>query len=292
MSNNIVLYLMTQKGYEVLKAVLPDYHSEIKAVVSSRDRNIKNDFYVEIKQLCMDWGVPFGDRKEEKSFDSTYALTISWRWMISTPSKLIVLHDSLLPKYRGFNPLVSALINGETEIGVSAVFAEKLFDRGDILLQCKTSIEYPLVIQRAIELVNKQYANITYEIIRRISKGEKLIGNPQNEEEATYSLWRDEEDYRIHWTESADVIQRFVDAVGYPYKGAFTVINGMKARVIKCTVVKDVYIENRHPGKVLFLDDGIPTVVCGKGLIQINELVDEGMGSSLLPLSRFRVRFK
>ena len=48
-------------------------------------------------------------------------IAAGWRWLLPSTEKLIVLHDSLLPRYRGFNPLVSQLIDKEERLGVTAV---------------------------------------------------------------------------------------------------------------------------------------------------------------------------
>ncbi|GJM73208.1 hypothetical protein HMSSN036_54240 [Paenibacillus macerans] len=55
-----------------------------------------------------------------------------------------------------------------------------------------------------------------------ILQGKKIIGFPQNEKEASYSLWRDEEDYLIDWSMDSEYVHRFIDATGFPYKGAAT----------------------------------------------------------------------
>ena len=60
--------------------------------------------------------------------------------MIRDKSKLIVFHDSVLPKLRGFNPLVTSLINGYEEIGVTVLYGTEDFDRGEIILQKKVNI--------------------------------------------------------------------------------------------------------------------------------------------------------
>ena len=88
-----------------------------------------------------------------------YQLAIGWRWLISGTENLIVLHDSLLPKYRGFAPLVNSLINGEQEIGVTAIWAGPEFDAGEIIFQEKAGICYPIKIQEAIEIVSGLYRN-------------------------------------------------------------------------------------------------------------------------------------
>ena len=141
--------------------------------------------------------------------------------MIDMPSvQLIVFHDSLLPRYRGFNPLVSCLINGERHIGVTALLASSEYDRGNIISRSYTEINYPIKIQNAIELILRNYRELALTVSEMIERREVITGQPQNEQEASFSLWRDEEDYRIDWSQPAEDIKRFIDAVGYPYKGA------------------------------------------------------------------------
>jgi len=289
----LTLFLMTQKGYEVLKAVNEKFPKSVAAVVSGRDANIKKDYYDEIKELCGTGGVQFHDRKDVYEIAAPYAIAVSWRWRIDVShTRLIVFHDSLLPRYRGYNPLVSALINGENTIGVSAVLADEEFDSGEIIAQSATSISYPIRIQEAIELITQNYVELSLRLAQKIVDGTLLKGIQQNEMEASYSLWRDEEDYRVDWEQSSVFLKRFIDAVGFPYKGASSTVDGRKVRITDAEVVPDVFIENRSPGKVIFMKDSKPIVVCGQGLLRINELVDDQSNESMLPLGRFRVRFK
>ena len=51
----------------------------------------------------------------------------------------------------------------------------------------------------------------------QIEKSGKTTGKPQNHRSATYSLWRDEEDFQIDWSQSAEVIVRHIHASSYPY---------------------------------------------------------------------------
>ena len=50
------------------------------------------------------------------------------------------IHDSLLPKYTGFSPLIWALINGEEEVGLTAHLMDEELDAGDIVLQRSTTV--------------------------------------------------------------------------------------------------------------------------------------------------------
>lgn len=288
----LTLFLMTQKGLAVLDALTTHFPALVATVVGSRDASIEKDYYDEIKALCERKNVFFRDRKESTEIKTRYALAISWRWIIKAgTAELIVLHDSLLPRYRGFNPLVSMLINGEDRIGVTALFATEEYDCGLVIGRSSTAIAYPLKIQQAIDLISTNYSELVLRIARTLSAGEELEAAPQDESQATYSLWRDEEDYYIDWGWAAERIKRLVDAVGHPYKGATARLDGRTVRVRDCEVVEDVRIENRSPGKVIFVRDSLPVIVCGSGLLRLTNLVDDETKNALLPLPRFRCRF-
>ena len=292
----IVLFVMTQKGFAVFNRMLELNSELIDYVVVDNDNSVENDFSNEIIELAKTSNINYFIRGDEPSVDiNNYIFAISWRWMISHPTnRLIVFHDSLLPKYRGFAPLVNMLINRESIIGVSAIFGASEYDKGDLISQQYSEISYPITISEAINLNNKNYIGLIDEIIAKISVGEKLVGVPQNELDATYSIWRDNDDYFINWNETAEEIKRLIDAVGSPYRGARArTSNGHIVKFLKAEVVNDVYCELRHIGKVIFINDGMPTVVCGKGLLRIIEayqLVSKEE-SPYLPMKTFRVKF-
>jgi methionyl-tRNA formyltransferase len=264
--------------------------SLIDKVIAAKDRSVQNDFFEDIQALCIINNIEFYEKASSVTNTSKYSFAISWRWLIDVPN-LIVLHDSLLPRYRGFAPLVSALINGDKKIGVTALFANKEFDQGDIIAQMATEIDYPIKINQAIKVVASLYTQITLDIVKTLEDTGAIEAVKQNDLIATYSLWRDEEDYVVTWNENAAVIERFVNAVGFPYKGASTYIDGRIARIEEVEQIDDVIIENRTSGKVLFINNGMPTVVCGKGLLRINKLKWDD-GTDALPLKSFRTRFK
>lgn len=294
MMKKISLYVMSRKGYAVLQDLLDaGYTDQIDKVVIAHDKNMANDYYDEMYSICKNAGISIFDKSDNVTVESAYCITIAWRWMIPLKehTKLIVFHDSLLPKYRGFSPLVNMLINREPFIGVSALFASNEYDKGNIISQKKIAVDYPIKISDAIDAVSPLFSEIVCEIFEKIRRDQEIKATPQIESEATYSLWRDEEDYHIDWNSSAKDIQQFVYSVGYPFKGAYTTENGIVYRIINCEPMEDVTIENRTPGKMIFLYDGCPVVVCGSGLLRITEATDED-GKTVLPLKKFRNRFK
>ncbi|RON56949.1 hypothetical protein BK667_05835 [Pseudomonas frederiksbergensis] len=283
---------MTEKGLTFVEQAVSQFKNIIAEVVIGQDGSVLNDYSREIASVCDSAGVKFSLRKDFSTITTEYAMAISWRWLINhPPEKLIVFHDSLLPKYRGFAPLVNALINGESKVGVSAIFGASEYDRGDIIHQTSVPISYPITIAEAITAVGSCYLVSGMAVLKTLASGEPLRAEVQDHCQATYSLWRDDADYQIDWSQSASRIRRMIDAVGAPYKGAFCLVDGVPARILAAVDQDDVQIENRTAGKVIFVEDGLPVVVCGTGLLKVTDCVSDEGGSSLLPLSKFRARF-
>lgn len=287
---------MSAKGLIVLRSLLEHFDATLIAyVVTSQDGAVEQDYQQEIRQLALAAKIKVYDRLIDSaaSENVSYLFAVSWRWMLPTKpdQQLIVFHDSILPRYRGFAPLVTALINGDTCLGVTALVGSSDYDRGAIIAQQTVQVTYPLKVEHAIEAVGTCYRNLALETVGKI-----LAGNftyiPQDETLATYSLWRDESDYYINWNWPSERIQRFVDAVGFPYKGAATTANGVIFRITEATPAPDVMIENRTPGKVIFVCDNEPVVVCGQGLLRIHRMVESQTRKNALPLKHFRTCFQ
>jgi methionyl-tRNA formyltransferase len=117
---------------------------------------------------------------------------------------LIVLHDSLIPRYRGYAPLVSALVNGEREVGVTALLGAPEIDHGDVIAQKSLAVCYPAKINDVIDRIAKLYSEIVLELVAQLKATGSVTATPQDHTRATYSLWRDEEDYNMDWTASAE----------------------------------------------------------------------------------------
>ena len=283
---------MSYKGLSVLKAYLKEFLPEtIDCVVAAQDKNVEEDYYEQIKEVCLKNRIQFYNKNEKYKINSEYSFSISWKWILKTGSKLIVCHDSLLPKYRGFAPIVNALINGEEKIGTTALFAKEAYDRGEIIMQNELFLKYPITIKQVVEIISDCYINMVLSISRKILAGMPISSYAQDESKASYSLWRNEEDYKINWDRDSSYIKRFIDSVGFPYKGAKSKVGDHFVRILEANIMDDVDIVNRHPGKVIFLLHGCPVVVCGKGLLKITKMVDAISGKDLLPINQLRIKF-
>lgn len=285
----INLYLIGNKGFVALKSLNKSELQKITSVIIGQDKNVQNDYSIDIKHLCEAKNINFVIQNKTYSSTAKYSIAIGWRWLINDDSRLIVFHDSILPKYRGFNPLVTALINGDDKIGVTALKGTKGYDEGEIIAQETIKIKYPIKIRTAIHKIAESYAILLRVIIEKILKKD-LVSKPQDKTLASYSLWRNEEDYKINWNLDSFTIKRLIDALGYPYKGAFTMLNKEKLIIKDVIIVDDVTIANRTPGKIIFKDEKFYTIVCGKGLLKVKEFYNEN--NDLIKLKNFRLRFK
>ncbi len=287
----IRLHLLGYKGFIALSKLDKNFLDKIEDVVIAKDENIINDYYEEIVDFCKIYNILYHDRAKEYESDSILVnIAIGWRWLISGESTLVVFHDSLLPKYRGFNPLVTALINGDTEIGVTSLYGSKEYDKGGIIDQKKISIQYPIKIIEAINKVSELYADLLNDFFKQYFTSTIKV-TMQNEADATYSLWRDEDDYRINWNLSAADIIRFIHSVGYPYKGAKAIVEDCIVTIQEAEEIPDVNIANRIPGKVIFKKENTFTIVCGIGLIAISAFEDVD-GNAIDFSRKFRLRFQ
>lgn len=289
-------YLLGYKGFKCLEAFLGEFgSSRVNFVCAERDENIDNDFFEEIGSLCERYKLNFISRNEvrkSKPFEKdTVKFSIGWRWLIDDSKNLIVFHDSLLPKYRGFAPVVNALINGDDKIGVTAILACDDYDTGNIIEQSSLRVRYPIKIAKAIELLTPLYIEMLIRISEKVVQNKEIISHKQLEVEASYSPWRDERDYTINWSKDAAYIKRFVDAVGKPYSGARTTVNGDEVILEEVEVLGDVNVVDReqHVGKIIFLKGANPVVICGQGLLKITAFSDRASGKK--PTLRFRTRF-
>lgn len=175
--------------------------------------------------------------------------------------------------------------------GVTALFASSEYDKGNIIAQKSFEINYPIKINEAIEKIEPLYFELVNEIYSKIQNDYELNATKQDESKATYSLWLDSEDYFIDWSWSVEKIKRFVDAVGYPYDNAKTYLNDEIVKFVDVEIVEDVEVENRerHIGKVIFIKDGMPIIVCSDGLIGLKDIRDKDDNEMFI---NFRSRFR
>ncbi len=304
MKNKFVLFIATEKGYTTLNFLLENNLSDcIACVVTFKEIGTTKQWCDDILTLCKKSSIEhyyWADVKNNIddlviTSNASGAIAISWKYMLPLSINkllkvnLIVFHDSLLPKYRGFAPTPSAIINGEKYVGVTALYAGENADDGDILMQTKMEVLDSDCIKSVINKQANIYAQMTANLINKINKG-TITAKKQDDTKATYSIWRDEEDYHIDWNANATTIKNSVRALSEPYMGAYTLIDGQKVVLGQVEIVQDMHFEIRQPGKIWLIKNNEPLVVCGKGMIKIIKAYD--MDNNIYKFNKLRVRLK
>jgi methionyl-tRNA formyltransferase len=286
-------YLLSRKGFMVLDAIVRNevYRDCIDMVVYAQDSGNSDDCSQDIFRLAKAHNIKVYHRTEDFVNTSDFSIAIGWRWLIKDVENLFVIHDSILPKYRGFSPLVNMLINKEEFIGATLLKANADIDSGPILFQEKIKVDYPIKIADAIERVSKLYVILVERFMELVLKKKPIELVNQDEELATYSIWRDQQDYFVDWNQSAEEISRFVDSVGFPYDGAKTYLKDFNTvlKISEAEAYNNYTFETNSVGKIFKLEDGKPYVACGSGLLKLNKLLD--LNNSPIKLSKLRQKF-
>ena len=152
-----------------------------------------------------------------------YGQILSREVLAVSPLGGINLHASLLPKYRGAAPIHWAILNGETETGVSVIHMTPRLDGGPILAVRRTDIGYdemqPDLEARLAELG----IEAVQEALGLLEKWDRAspIGTPQDANLATKAPRLKKEQGAIDWSKSAEQIRNHVRALK-PWPGSYT----------------------------------------------------------------------
>jgi methionyl-tRNA formyltransferase len=266
----------------------------VTRVFTYPQENDQSNGFEGITTLCRSRSIPIVEERRPTAADirdANLVFLVGWQYLLPLADpRLVVFHDSLLPRYRGFLPTVTSLIAGDDLIGVTAFQPAEGLDTGPILAQAEFRIHMPARIDEVLKRQAELMVELAVKLLETKTAG-SLVAQPQDEKRASYSLWRDAEDYFIDWTWPAEKIQRFVYAVGYPYEGAHTILGDQVAIINDCAIIPDdLPFPIRQPGKVWCLTQGNPIVVCGSGLLRILEM--HNLNGTEVRVTKLRTRFR
>lgn len=172
-------------------------------------------------------------------------LTLGWYYKVPRAVRAAAargclgIHASLLPKYRGGAPIAWAIINGETETGVSLFHLEDEIDAGDIVAQQKFSIAHHDTCGLVYAKAERAAAFILRRTLPRIANGEARR-TPQEHSLATTYPQRSPEDGLIDWSWEPTRIRNFIRAQTHPHAGAYFYANGKKVTVWDASIIDSV----------------------------------------------------
>jgi len=186
----------------------------------------------------------------------------------------INVHASLLPKYRGAAPINWAIINGETQTGVTIMKMDEGMDTGPILLQEEVQI-LPDDTAGSLSLrLSEIGASLLLKALDGLEKG-ILKPKPQTGE-PSYAPMLKKEDGLIDWSWNSIRIFNFVRGMN-PWPCAFTYLDGERIKILKVRVMdKENGDQLETPGTLISHRKRELFVRCGDGYVSIIELQPEG----------------
>ncbi|MBK7160491.1 MAG: methionyl-tRNA formyltransferase [Ignavibacteria bacterium] len=190
------------------------------------------------------------------------------------------LHASLLPKFRGAAPINHALINGETESGVTTFFLKKKVDTGNIILQKRINIEEDDDAGTLHDKLSELGASCVLETVRVIEAG-NVIPQIQNDSNASPAPKIFKENCIIDWNQNAGKIHNFIRGLS-PYPAAFTFLNNRSVKIFRSALTGNSKKET--PGSIVVEEKKL-LVSCLDNMIEILELQTEG--KKRIPASEF-----
>jgi methionyl-tRNA formyltransferase len=188
------------------------------------------------------------------------------------PLGCINIHGSLLPKYRGAAPIQHAVLNGETETGVTSMYMAEEMDAGDIIYKRKVTVGEDETASELYDRLSDVGAGLLSETIDAISRGvaERL---PQNHDEATFAPLLTKELAPIEWTEPAWKIKCKVRGL-LPWPVATMEAGGKVFKVFSVDVAEGK--TGSAPGEIVAAGSNGLEISCADGTVIIKELQAPG----------------
>ncbi|MDY6852486.1 MAG: methionyl-tRNA formyltransferase [Thermodesulfobacteriota bacterium] len=176
------------------------------------------------------------------------------------------VHPSLLPAYRGPAPINWAIINGETETGVTTMFLDQGMDTGPTLLSRTVPIGETETAGELHGRLAQIGAGLLVETIAGIKAG-TVSPRPQPDQGVSLAPRLKKSDGLVDWSRPADELARLVRGLD-PWPGAHTLFRGKNLRLFGGKSGPG----QGEPGRVLSLDQGLLHVAAGQGSLAVAEL--------------------
>lgn len=270
---------------QTLDVLYNDENFDLKLVVSSKDKKRSRNKVTptEVKKYAMDHGIEVATPDsvntkefvdELKALDIDFIVVVAFGQIIGDllleefNDRIINLHPSILPKYRGAAPMQFTLLNGDKETAPTTMLIEKGMDSGDILMQ--EIVEVPSDFDY-YDLEEKMSELGSDAIRRTLLDFDNIYKNriKQDDSKATYTSKISKDMGQIDWTNDSETIYNQVRAL-IAFPKAFFKYEGNNVKVIRAKI-RDDYKAN--PGYIYEADPKSNIIIgTGNGAIEITKL--------------------
>jgi methionyl-tRNA formyltransferase len=178
------------------------------------------------------------------------------------------IHASLLPRWRGAAPIHRAILEGDTETGITIMQMEEGLDTGPMILKKSVPIRSATTAQSLHDILAAMGSSMIETVLDELANKGGLSSTLQPEEGATYAKMLKKEEGRIDWSKPAAVIDRQIRALN-PWPGTWCETDsGKRLKILEVELLKDI---SGPAGTVN--DDGV--VACGEGALKLLSIQPE-----------------
>lgn len=281
-----VIFLGTPEfGANVLKEIYQSRHQIVGVVCQPDKPNGRGNKMIQppVKVLAQQLGLPvfqFNKIRVDgvdilKSLNADIMVTAAYGQILSQeiidicPNGIINVHGSLLPKYRGASPIQQAIINGETQTGVTIMKTEAGIDTGDVLLFQSCEISDADTYGSLSEKLSNLGAKLCTQALDLIESG-RAVFVPQDNARATHTHMFKKQDCFIDFNKSAIDIVNLVRGLN-PNPIALFNLNGQTYKVFSAKAVPAE--QNVANGTVICASSKQGLIIkCHGGAVEIEEM--------------------
>ena len=291
----VVFFASPDIALPSFEKLLKSSEFELKALVTQPPKPAKRGKKIidsNIKKLALEYGIevlePCKLSKEPdiisklKSYEADFFVTFAFGQILSQEVldipkfHTINLHASLLPKYRGANPICTALLSGDEYTGITTMITVLELDAGDICLTERIELDN----NTDFLCLTNEIAQKSPDLIIQTLKGlyeNTLKPSPQDHSCATFTKKLQKADKELNFENSVCTLHNKVRAL----KGVNTchfLYNNKIVKVLKTNFCDSTNCENYAPGEIISVEKCGMTVKCADGAILIETVKPEGKG--------------
>jgi len=243
-----------------------------------------------VKQYAEAYGIPVLQPEklrnpdfltELRAFKADLQVVVAFRMLPEVvwdmpPLGTVNLHASLLPQYRGAAPINHAIINGETESGVTTFRLQHEIDTGNILFSEKVVIAPDDTAGDLHDKLMDIGAQLLVKTVKAIAAGKVNPVAQENLETGVVLKHAPKifkEDCRIDWHRPVDEVYNLIRGLS-PYPTAYTMLDGKTLKIFK--VAKEKTREPYAPGTPYTDGTSFLKFACPDGYIAAEEVQLEG----------------
>ncbi len=194
-------------------------------------------------------------------------------FLTAFPLGAVNVHFSLLPKFRGAAPVNWAIVEGETETGVTTMMMDAGLDTGEILMQESTVIGDT---ENATELMNRLSQMGAELLSNTLNNLDSIKPRSQNNDLATYAPIMRRDDGTINWNLSAIQINNRIRGF-QPFPTAFSIFRGGRITLWNGDIGDFAGIGGCQPGQIVAVSGESISICCGdSSILEVTEIQPEG----------------